>query len=439
MVNNLKQTKFNENKNILKSEKGAALITVIIFTIVLVSFVIAMLAMARNDTKLSTLQRDSTKAFYLAESGIEDALSQLNLSIIENLENDETVPFGPIGTATEYYEGTITARGVDGNPMGEVEIISTGTVKGNGVDAPGTGKRTVRVIARLESDASGSTGDDGSEDGGGHSYPYDKAILANSTITIQGSPGATIINENPDAPAAIHSNDTIEVNGPCQFEGVATASGSSNPFDNTEDKRYTHVDLVSIPPVPYSQLEQLAQDAPPSYSPVGTNYFTDGFDSKDYGASNFEFTGVVYVIGDVVFRNGYSLTINDGALVVLGSVTFKNGSNLTINRTEPPPAGAYTGPLGLAATGDILLHAKSSSIDGVVQSDGNIDFRNKSTVYGSVVAEQVWMHNKTTIVYKEYDFEDSGSDPGSGSEDGGDSGGTGPAVSRYTRISWQEI
>ncbi|MDI9597708.1 MAG: hypothetical protein QM220_09310, partial [Atribacterota bacterium] len=69
------------------------------------------------------------------------------------------------------------------------------------------------------------------------------------------------------------------------------------------------------------------------------------------------------------------------------------------------------GPIAVAAMGNILLHAKSSSINGVVQSGGYyndagellpgglVDFRNSSVVTGAVIADEVWMHNKTTINY----------------------------------------
>jgi len=66
--------KNNKIKNLLTNQKGMALLTTLIFVFILVTFAVALLTMTSNDTKLSTLQRDSTKAFYLAESGIEQAL-----------------------------------------------------------------------------------------------------------------------------------------------------------------------------------------------------------------------------------------------------------------------------------------------------------------------------------------------------------------------------
>ena len=205
-----------------------------------------------------------------------------------------------------------------------------------------------------------------------------------------------------------------------------------NDFDDTEDGEFSgpeNYPIIPIPEVPYDTFLTMAQAAPSSSSPAGivSNYFPNGFDSKDYDLDEFEFTGIVYVVGDVIFRNGDLLNITDGALIVVkndpddpddptGTVQFKNGSNLTIDRTpetelpEILPDDYYPGPIALAAQGDIELHAASSSLNGVVQSGGyyneeglmpggKIEFHNSSEVTGAVVAEEVWMHNMTCLLY----------------------------------------
>jgi len=100
----------NKIKNISSNQKGMALLTTLIFVFVLVTLAVALLTMTNNDTKMSTLQRDSNKAFYLADAGIEDALWKLNTDVLDGGEDillwsptDEPNP----GTATEYYQVTI--------------------------------------------------------------------------------------------------------------------------------------------------------------------------------------------------------------------------------------------------------------------------------------------------------------------------------------------
>jgi len=456
-------------KNMLSNQKGMALLTTLIFTFVIGTLAVAVLSMTSNDTKLSALQRDSTKAFYLAESGIEHTLWKLNnpddtenggISIPDDSDYDsdiwDTEYHEPSGNDIEYYEVKIYPVPEDVQPRTEDEkvkdwlyIDSTGVIKGNGQKV--SGKRTVRVKAHLTIPQT-------------ESVLYDKAILTDQLITLQGNPGAYISGGD------IHSNGGIEVKGPYVFDGTATTSGvpedypdtpysDLNDLDDTEDGEFSGPEnwpRIDIPEVPYDTFLTMAQAAPSSSSPaiIGTNYFPNGFDSKDYDLDEFEFTGIVYVVGDVIFRNGDSLNITDGALIVVkddpddpddptGTVQFKNGSNLTIDRTpeaelpETLPDDYYPGPIALAAQGDIELHAASSSLNGVVQSGGyyneeglmpggKIEFHNSSVVTGAVVAEEVWMHNMTTINYTE-DFLDDFTTITT----------TGDGL--YQKTSWQEI
>jgi hypothetical protein len=64
-------------KNNLISQKGMALLATLIFVFILTTFGIALLTLTRNDIKLSVLQEESTKAFYLADAGVERGINWL--------------------------------------------------------------------------------------------------------------------------------------------------------------------------------------------------------------------------------------------------------------------------------------------------------------------------------------------------------------------------
>ena len=91
-----KKIKDKKIMNILSNQKGMALLTTLIFVFILVTFSVSLLIMTSNDTKLSALQRDSTKAFYIAEAGIERTLYNLKKDF-ENSEdwNDQDNPDDP--------------------------------------------------------------------------------------------------------------------------------------------------------------------------------------------------------------------------------------------------------------------------------------------------------------------------------------------------------
>ena len=398
-----KKSRIKKTVNILTNQKGMALLTTLIFVFILVTFAVALLTMTSNDTKLSTLQRDSTNAFYLAESGIEQAL--YNLNIDENYESlswrpgfsDGIPPFSPYDTSTaaEYYEVTIqnigtidTSATPPKNDTDKIEIISTGVVKGDGKKV--SGKRITKVIADIFFS---------SED----KYKY--AILSDKVMLFQGVPGPEVSSvdlENPYPP--IHSNDSIEVDGPYTYEGEASSSGDRNDLDG---------DSINAPvePIPEIDFKTLLDE--PHVTDVGLDgggnlIVVHRYSEIDLGNGAFwgtedsPITGIHFVDGDVIAKNGAEIYIRDGAIIATGKIELKEGSKIVHDRTlEPPyinPENPFTA-YSVAAIGDITFKSESTSLYGLVQSEGKIEFHNEATVIGAVIAETVWLHNKTNIIY----------------------------------------
>jgi len=137
-----------KNPLILNNQKGMALITTLIFIFVLVSFSVALLTMTSNDSKLSTLHRESTRAFYLAETGVDKALWYLNtpydqggkgLSWRTNDPTPSTPLVYPSSTASEHYEVTVVTTTPPSSGVAEIITIeSTGKVLGGGEYDKGT-------------------------------------------------------------------------------------------------------------------------------------------------------------------------------------------------------------------------------------------------------------------------------------------------------------
>jgi len=377
--------------NELSNQKGMTLLTVLIFVMVLVSFGVALLAMTSNDTKLSTLHRESNKAFYLAESGIEQTFYNLNIDEYYGLtawRPDEEDPYKE-GIVDEYYEVTIENIGdvsadPPEDPSDKIKITSKGVVS-KGEYSSGT--REIEVIAVIDYE---------------QDVKYKYAILSDRVIILQGSPGPTIEGD-------IHSNDDIEVTGKFaeNYEGVATSSGDTNQaYSDDEVVEGIHVN-AEVKPVPtvnydgtgegYTYEDSLLNEATLN----GTVHDGDvDLDNSDVR----EWTGVHYIKGNLTAKNSAGIKMENGVIVVEGDVDIRNSGIFEHTRTDD-----YVSPFSeyaLVATGNILLHAKSSVLNGVVQSiekdgtsTGVIDFRNGSTIIGSVIAQTVHMHNKTDIIY----------------------------------------
>ena len=139
-----KEIKIKKTGNILTNQKGMALLTTLIFVFILVTFAVALLTMTSNDTKLSTLQRDSTKAFYIAEAGIERTLYNLKKDY-ENTKNwntnfDEGILYDGIDFGDGEY--TVYLSNLSSNNV---------TIKSKGVVLYDKSTRYVQVDATVES------------------------------------------------------------------------------------------------------------------------------------------------------------------------------------------------------------------------------------------------------------------------------------------------
>jgi len=386
-----KKIKDNKIKGLLSNQKGIALLTVLIFIFLMVTFVVALLAMTGNDIKISAIQRDSTKAFYQAESGIEQALYNLNVGD-ENIllwRPDSSSPYTkePFNSS-EYYEVTITNIGdPDADPpellTDKIKIISTGILTPVGVEH--SRKRSIEVIAEI---------------GWNTDVTYKYAVLSEKIILVNGS--------GPNMPKIIgdiHSNDAIEINGHFAdvYDGTATSYGDTNELDETEGHIQTgseYVDYVDIPPVNYGELENKAV---PSNGEVH-----DGDVILGNGAVR-DWSGIHYIKGNLEAKNGSKINVTNGAIIVEGNVDIKEGADFIISNDD-----TYINPddpstaLALVAQGNIKIYAKATIAIGVVQSilpdgttEGFIELKNGCTVTGSVIADTVFLHNDSAVIYDE--------------------------------------
>ena len=399
-----KKIKDNKIKDLLSNQKGIALLTVLIFIFLMVTFAVALLAMTGNDIKISAIQRDSTKAFYQAESGIEQALYNLN---VDNINYDiihwrpgqnppepyKKLPFN----SSEYYEVTITDIGDPGADPPElltdkISIISTGILTPVGVEH--SRKRSIEVIAEIGWDIDAT-------------YKY--ALLSDKVVLINGS-GL----DCPKISGDIHSNDNIEVhseNFDDFYTGTATTSGEPNDLDETEDGEFTGLDHVDIPPVDYPGLLYSATHGNGNYI-VGPKIIDNGQSWVVGSESPSINAGIQFIDGDLIVKNGGVVDIHNGAVVVTGNIEFKEGSVLEI--TKDKNYIDYNDPntaLALVAQGNISLKAKTSFIGGIIQSycplpdggftSGTVELHNDCVVNGAIIAETIFMHNGTEVNYDE--------------------------------------
>jgi len=219
---------------------------------------------------------------------------------------------------------------------------------------------------------------------------------------VPGPEVSSVDLENPYPP--IHSNDSIEVDGPYTYEGEASSSGDRNDLDGDN----INAPVEPIPEIDFKTLmdEPLVNDV--GLDGSGNTIAVTRYPKKDLGNGDFwgtkdnPITGIHFVDGDIIAKNGAEIWIHNGAIIATGKIELKEGSKIVHTRTEEPPYINPDNPFtaySVAAKGDITFKSSSTSLYGLVQSEGKIEFHNEAIVIGAVIAETVWLHNKTHITY----------------------------------------
>lgn len=345
----------NKINNIFSNQKGMALLTTLIFTFVLVTFGVALLTMTSNDSKLSTLQRESTRAFYLAETGIEKAMWYMNFSS-ENLEG-----LSWRGTlheegenSTEYFDTHFEVDEVDANGSTIATLVSAGTVDDGSQFSKGSRTIEVRLIKGVIT-SPGMT--------------YNHAILTDGDMTLNG--GISISGN-------IHANGFLTNNGIIDF----AAGGKATAEVGTNDSNLCTVNniYVTLPKIDFGYFRlQVINPADPdsenSVPPTGKYYGTNT--SVEFNTPE-ELVGTHYVDGDVTIKT--DIKLNNATIFATGTITVLGNGDVTLgNKIEDHP-------LALIAKGNITIggsvHGEGiiQSTEGSFTSNGVVDI-NEGVVY----------------------------------------------------------
>jgi|GEM_PF-1713354 len=199
----------------VNNQKGMALIATLIFVFVISTMGIALLTMTNNETKLSALQKDSTDAFYLADSGTERAISWMEKqgappsSIPPPLDGSTDIE----GMGGGYYNITIDPPSSSTEAFNKVYTITC-----VGHAGYSNSRRTIETKIRVLSFA-------------GFAYFSDEE---------KNPSGDTIWFRTGDViDGKMHSNDFIHVSGTPHFLGEV-----STPQDEIDYMENYHTRLV---------------------------------------------------------------------------------------------------------------------------------------------------------------------------------------------------
>jgi hypothetical protein len=328
-----------------------ALIATLIFVVILVSFGIALLAMTGDDSKLSTLQRESTRAFYLAETGIEEALWYMN-SDGENTEGlNYKGPF-PINSedASERYEVTISDIETDSTGTEYKTLTSKGIVEGQGKYDKGT--RTIEVKLKKEIAKAPD-------------LFYDHAVLTDGNLTLNG---------NISFHGNVHSNSDLINHGALTMEfGSISATGT------IEDPTgiITTQPPQEFPRIAWNYYESISK----KQKTIGGNIYNNYYNSNVTFSSPETLYGIHFVNGNVTISD--ELILHNATILATGYIKLDKGNSAV--RLENSES---SNPLALVAKEYIETQGNQEITgDGIIQTEGYFDLRGTVNIKGAVYAE----------------------------------------------------
>lgn len=305
-----------------KIQEGSILTVSIMFTAILTLLAAGLFALTLRSADEVQRLRYSMEAFFLAETGVNEMVSQL-AEDYGNKDNPALYPSGNLGKGS--YSVTVT------QPGGRVLIESTGVVKGI--------QRKIYVEVEYEA------GD-----------AFDYGLFSNGSISISGS--SNVIAE-------CRTNGSVSVSGSGELDGDATAAGTvtTSGSGTVTGSTTNGADTVSFPTFNFNYYYNLATSGGLYYNGNQT------FSSTTLSPGN----GVIYVNGNVTLSGTSSLT---GAIVATGSITVGG----TFTQTQ---VGTY--PSLMSRDSNITIGG-NSTINGLIYTaSGNVGITGSGTFNGQII------------------------------------------------------
>jgi len=344
--------KFNKISQKLKKKlndsKGMALMATLIFTFVISTLGIALLTMTNNDTKLTTLEKESSEAFYFADSGINRAINYLEraatppiasvIGINDTLNGTKWIDsegnkydLGASLNPGKYYKIEMTLQTVGSTRA--YKIISTGKLVG-------PNRNAIRVIEQLVDVTNFAEYAYFSNNEGDNIWFYD---------------GDTIDGR-------LHTNGQLRIDGSPTFKGLVTSAtepiiwgGGDEHFEIFDTYGY-RLGVDEYIPLPQHR-DISGTDDPQSLQSIAMGGWTSpgsGVYVPNDGIGNR--TGGIYVDGNL---DALSLTTVNG----LSVINFRQVSTNT--KITLLPTGSVDPYDGTTVTSDKTVIKEEGTVDPI--------------------------------------------------------------------------
>ncbi|MDI6690027.1 MAG: hypothetical protein QMD66_05630 [Actinomycetota bacterium] len=374
---------YNGFTSALRKEEGyVAIFTTLMVLAVLTVFLTGTIGLTVNGLEIAQFKKSQTNALYVAESGINYALWNLNTPSALGGHADDSTPWRPDGSLEYWLENNkskYTMKVVDGPGENELTITSKGRVKVS--HGSGWVTRTVEVIARKQLP-----------------QVFNYAIASNFNLDMSGNAKT---NSAPlDHMGNIHANTNIRISGNPEIDGLATATGSiiiSGRPTFTQGTQ-TGVSPVDFPTVNTLGFYNQALVNGETWGDVNISrsgtYVVQGVihgNLRVSGDAQVEIRGVVYVTGDVrISGNG---STGDGTIVAEGRISLSGNSIYTPGSTNKLAFISL-------ASGNAITISGNPELGGVLYApNGALAISGNPEIFGAASAKYVYLSGNPTFTY----------------------------------------
>ena len=342
-----------------KTNAGFILIATVIIMALLLFLSTYVISFAITELKISSSKSSATQAYYLAESGVAEA--------IWKIKNDSTWKTN-FETDPDWVASTTRSQALYTNGSYHIDIQNSGLARAD-ITVTGyinVGKSTAqRVIRATVYKAIGTSVLPGTA-----KYSANGIDISGSTLTTHG--GGMFSNNNTQ----IGQSSIVTVSGgPVKaVNNLIVNSGSFLYASTTIDKHNTPAPTST--PMPSVSFDTYKAGASQTYTESQFSNLLLANQGK-----TLTLNGITYVYGNIVLKGSAKLVIN-GALVADNSVTVGattngccwnsncNGTNITINRIDPDD------PSGILSKNGISFQSclKSFTGTGIIYSSNGLTF-----------------------------------------------------------------
>ncbi|MDO8524836.1 MAG: hypothetical protein Q7R99_04410 [bacterium] len=337
-----------------RQSRGSVLILAILVLGLMVFLATYFISFSLTGVQMASSQKYASQAYYLAESGVQEAIFKLKndsswKSAFESCLPWVIPPYQRTGGifSNGTYQITINKLG-----CGQAEIISQAFID---ISANKKAQRIVKVKV-FKAIGSGSGVENiamFSAEGAGLSLrnSANVNIIGGSIFT-----GGVIDAQNS---AKLSSDKSISARSQIDVENSASIIANASTTINAADCNgnifpwpcnETPPESITMPAIDFdsSSLNSYKNQADFVYTEQEFKDLLDGDDNL---------TGIIYITGNVEITGSDKLTVN-GLLAVDGNITLKNSSQLTINNAGDGK------PAGLLAKGKIETENSSTLVAG---------------------------------------------------------------------------